>query len=217
MFREIGNVYTREYEEKYFSSIFDAGEFVEWQTITWEDSLPRANEVLFAIRTGNTPSPDSSWSVWSPILKDSIIPGTLASQYIQYNTAFSYVSPAYLPYLWEVRIDYEPYVEVFEKHKKHGQPSLIPMLSFLSSNMEQPITMRLTLPSDAIVTALLIDCTGRKISGIMDKEYKSKGTYAIHLAALLKEVSTQIIFMRATIAEPSGKTYQLSEKILLLK
>ncbi len=217
MFREIGNVYTREYEEEYFSSIFDAGEFVEWQTITWEDSLPRVNEVLFAIRTGNTPSPDSSWSFWLPILKDSIIPDSLASQYIQYKTAFRYVSPAYLPYLWEVRIDYEPYVDVIEKHEGHGQPSLMPMLSFLSSNMEQPITMKLALPRDAIVTASLIDCTGRKIAAIMDKERKAKGTYAIELGDLLKGISTRHIFMRATIAEPSGKTYQLSEKILLLR
>jgi hypothetical protein len=40
MFREIGNIYSREYEEIYVSSVFDAGTLANWGSISWIDSLP---------------------------------------------------------------------------------------------------------------------------------------------------------------------------------
>ncbi len=64
MFREIGNVYDRLYKESYVSSVFDAGEIADWDTLNWIDSLPSGTSVTLYVRSGNTPSYDPTWSDW---------------------------------------------------------------------------------------------------------------------------------------------------------
>ncbi|MEO0071477.1 MAG: FG-GAP-like repeat-containing protein [candidate division WOR-3 bacterium] len=106
--RDIGNVYDRSYKEEYISSVFDAGENTTWQRISWEDTAPGGSSITMAIRTGNTPEPDSFWSEWLAVENGSFIPESLSSRYIQYRAIFSYITPACLPMLYEVRIDYGP-------------------------------------------------------------------------------------------------------------
>ena len=108
MFREIGNVYNRKYYEDYISSVFDAGEEVNWGIIDWDDSLPPGSSIHFFVRSGNTPIPDNSWSGWDSLGKGEEIPDSLHSRYLQYRARLKYTNPAYLPYLYEVRIGYGP-------------------------------------------------------------------------------------------------------------
>jgi len=108
MFREIGNVYNRKYYEDYISSVFDAGEEVNWGIIYWDDSLPSGTSIHFFVRSGDTPNPDNSWSIWDSLGKGEEIPDSLNSRYLQYQARLKYTNPAYLPYLYEVRIDYGP-------------------------------------------------------------------------------------------------------------
>ncbi len=106
MFFEPGNVYTREYKEDYISSVFDGGEIQLWLNISWDDSIPSGTDIIISVRTGETSSPDSTWREWVPVSNGGIIPDSLASRYIQYKAIFTYTTPAILPYLWEVRIEY---------------------------------------------------------------------------------------------------------------
>jgi hypothetical protein len=108
MFREIGNVYNREYYEDYISSVFDAGEEVNWGIIEWYDSLPPETAIFMYVRSGNTPAPDSTWSTWDSLGNGDEIADSLNSQYLQYRARLTYTNPAYLPYLYEVRIAYSP-------------------------------------------------------------------------------------------------------------
>lgn len=110
MFREIGNVYNRKYYEDYISSVFDAREEVDWGIVDWDDSLPPGASVTFAVRSGNTPNPDASWSDWDSLGKGDEIHDSLNSRYLQYRARLKYTNPAYLPYLYEVRIGYGPAV-----------------------------------------------------------------------------------------------------------
>ncbi len=106
--REPGNVYDRTYREEYVSSVFDAESATTWQTISWDDTTPSSSSIEMAIRTGDTAEPDSSWSGWLALGNGDSIPDTLASRYIQYRAAFRYETPAVLPMLFEVRVDYGP-------------------------------------------------------------------------------------------------------------
>ena len=108
MFREIGNVYNREYYEDYISSVFDADEEVDWGIVEWDDSLPPGADILFYVRSGNTPGPDTSWSMWDSLGNGDEIADSLNSQYLQYRIRMTYTNPCYLPYLYEVRIGYGP-------------------------------------------------------------------------------------------------------------
>jgi hypothetical protein len=112
MFREIGNVYNRKYYEDYISSVFDAGEEVNWGIVDWDDSLPPGTSIHFFVRSGNTPNPDNSWSGWDSLGKGEEIPDSLDSRYLQYRARLKYTNPAYLPYLFEVRIGYGPSVKL---------------------------------------------------------------------------------------------------------
>ncbi|MEO0228353.1 MAG: VCBS repeat-containing protein, partial [candidate division WOR-3 bacterium] len=112
MFREIGNVYNRKYYEDYISSVFDAGEEVAWGIVDWDDSLPPGSNISFFVRSGNTPNPDNSWSGWDSLGKGEDIPDSLNSRYLQYQARLKYTNPAYLPYLYEVRIGYGPTVRL---------------------------------------------------------------------------------------------------------
>ncbi|MGB9722172.1 MAG: FG-GAP-like repeat-containing protein, partial [bacterium] len=112
MFREIGNVYNRKYYEDYISSVFDANEEVDWGIVDWDDSLPPGTIISFFVRSGNTPNPDNSWSDWDSLGKNDDIPDSLNSRYLQYRARLKYTNPAYLPYLYEVRIGYGPAVKL---------------------------------------------------------------------------------------------------------
>ncbi|MGQ9665557.1 MAG: FlgD immunoglobulin-like domain containing protein, partial [bacterium] len=112
MFREIGNVYNRKYYEDYISSVFDAGEEVDWGVIDWDDSVPPGSNIAFFVRSGNTPNPDNSWSEWDSLGKFDEIADSLNSRYIQYRARLKYTNPSYLPFLYEVRIGYGPAVKL---------------------------------------------------------------------------------------------------------
>ena len=107
MFREIGNVYDRTYREPYVSSVFDAGETVDWGSIEWEDSLPSGTSVECYVRSGDTPSYDTTWSGWCILDNGDPIPDSLNSRYIQYMTSLIYTNPSFLPYLYEMVISYD--------------------------------------------------------------------------------------------------------------
>lgn len=107
MFREIGNVYDRGYYENYISSVFDAGGTADWGTIEWDASLHSFRKaILFWVRSGNTPTPDESWSDWVPVTNGGSIHEPLNARYLQYKVWFAFKNPCYLPSLYEVRVTY---------------------------------------------------------------------------------------------------------------
>ncbi|MBA7613818.1 hypothetical protein ES703_21075 [subsurface metagenome] len=106
MFREIGNVYNREYYEDYISSVFDAAGITDWGAIEWDASLPCATSILFWVRSGDSPTPDASWSDWYSVYNGDSIPDDLNARYLQYKAQLAFTNPCYLPSLDEVRVTY---------------------------------------------------------------------------------------------------------------
>jgi hypothetical protein len=107
MFREIGDVYTREYRDDYMSSIFDAAAHADWSIIEWDASLPQGSDILFWVRSGDTPAPDASWSTWHNIFSGTEIPSELNARFLQYRARFSYANPCHLPALNAVTVTYD--------------------------------------------------------------------------------------------------------------
>jgi len=108
MARPIGNAYDRSYREGYISSVFDATGITSWHTVTWDDLTPGGSSVELAVRTGESATPDQTWSGWYAVAKGDTVPDSLNSRYIQYRAQLKYQNPASLPMLFEVRIDYGP-------------------------------------------------------------------------------------------------------------
>jgi hypothetical protein len=112
LFREIGNVYNREYYEDYISSVFDAGATTEWGMIEWTSFEPEGASIIAYVRTGDTPTPDQSWSAWVSVNNGGFIPANLSARYIQYKTCLSFSNPCYLPMLKDISISYDPMMTI---------------------------------------------------------------------------------------------------------
>ena len=95
MFREIGNVYTRAYCDDYISSVFDAAAHADWGVIEWDASMPQGSDIVFRVRSGDTPQPDISWSAWHGVTNGGEIPSELDAQYLQYHARFCFTKPTF--------------------------------------------------------------------------------------------------------------------------
>ena len=69
------------------SRVFDASASVDWHTIQWSQTTPPGTSVRVSLRTGNTKSPDETWTAWQPVAAAGAL--TLRSQFIQYRADLS--------------------------------------------------------------------------------------------------------------------------------
>jgi len=104
MFREIGNVYTREYKEVYLSSIFDAGRKMQWYCADWKDSLPEGSTVRMFVRGGLT-ADTTEWNAWMEVNKND--PFFMLARFAQYKLELSYENPVNFPSVERVEIYYK--------------------------------------------------------------------------------------------------------------
>ena len=175
MFREIGSVYDRRYREHYISSVFDAGDTVDWGIVEWLDSLPTGTTIDMRVRSGNTPSHDTTWSTWFLANNGDSIPDSFNSQYIQYMAHLKYTNPAYLPCLYEVRISYDTLTGIYTYDKPCFQ---IPVRIFPNPfTINTKISYIVSEPKSA-VTIRIYDVTGRIIKTLIDQKHGS-GSYDI--------------------------------------
>ena len=175
MFREIGNVYNRRYNEFYISSVFDAGDTVDWGIVEWLDSLPTGTTIEMRVRSGNTPSHDTTWSIWFLANNGDSIPDSFNSQYIQYMALLKYTNPAYLPCLFDVRISYDTLTGIYAYNEPCFQiPVRISPNPFVTNTK---ISYIVSEPKSA-VTIRIYDVTGRIIKTLIDQKHGS-GSYDI--------------------------------------
>ena len=75
-------------EGTYFSSVFNSGNLnTQWRNLFWQTETPVGTEVFISLRSGNTASPDETWSDFSEEFNEnkSIDLSFLEGQYIQYQ------------------------------------------------------------------------------------------------------------------------------------
>ncbi len=91
----VGQFY--KYSNVYFPSgtfnsrIFDSGSpTTVWSYVYWTETLPIGGDITVSVRTGNTATPDGTWSTWSAELTNNLgsaISGT--ARYLQYRLTFT--------------------------------------------------------------------------------------------------------------------------------
>jgi PKD repeat protein len=72
----------------FISLPLDAGKAVAWGTANWSASLPPGTTVTVYTRTGNSATPDSTWSSWSPVSNDGKVASS-AGRYLQYEVVLT--------------------------------------------------------------------------------------------------------------------------------
>jgi hypothetical protein len=82
------------------SRIFDALSAVNWKTIQWKSMVPAGTSLAISVRTGNTSTPDATWSAFLPMAA----PGGLSAtgRYIQYRATLTTTDPTQTPELRDI-------------------------------------------------------------------------------------------------------------------
>ena len=87
------------------SRVLDAGQSADWGALSWIANTPTGTSVVLNVRTGNTPTPDGSWSSFTPInANGGDIPGN--SRYLQYRADLSSTDQGTTPALSQVTASY---------------------------------------------------------------------------------------------------------------
>jgi hypothetical protein len=87
------------------SAVFDAGARVTWATASWMSETPVGTGIAFQVRTGDTPTPDATWTGYMPILVSGSVIGT-EGRYVQYRAVLTTTLADWTPVLKDVVITY---------------------------------------------------------------------------------------------------------------
>lgn len=93
----------------FLSRIHDAGSIVDWSTMSWTGDLPTGTTRTLSVRTGNTPTPDGTWTAFTPILNGASV-GT-QGRYLQYQADLATTDPGLTPVLASVTLAYDGTVD----------------------------------------------------------------------------------------------------------
>jgi hypothetical protein len=207
MFREIGNVYTRAYEESYLSSVFDAGFVMDWGIITWMDSLTPGSEIIMSLRSGGTSIPDTSWSSWITLLNGESIPESLNARYLQYRSEFIYTNPASLPVLFEVSISL--LTGIFEGPRSNPNNTSFILRQNNPNPFNKLTAISYQLKAPAHTSLKIYDLTGRLVTTLLN-EHQKPGIYQVQWDG--KKQASGIYFYRLQTGNVTS-----TKKLILLK
>ncbi len=89
----------------FLSRVFDAGQAADWGALSWHANAPPNTSVQISVRTGNSPTPDGTWSAFTSIASSGgDIPGN--SRYVQYRAEPGSSDPSQTSTLSDVSIAY---------------------------------------------------------------------------------------------------------------
>jgi hypothetical protein len=87
------------------SRVLDAGQFVNWGTVSWTSVTPEGTGITVSVRLGNTPTPDSTWTDFT-LMANSGSPVGGSSRYLQYNVTLTTTAPDETPAFQGITIVY---------------------------------------------------------------------------------------------------------------
>jgi len=88
----------------YISQVYDAGVQVAWQVLQAAAEIPAGTSVIVDVRTGDTATPDATWTVFR-----AVTPGdSIASfaRYAQYRVRLATSDPGSTPTVKEIALAY---------------------------------------------------------------------------------------------------------------
>lgn len=86
------------------SSIIDAGQLASWRDLKHTSELPAGTQIEFETRTGDSASPDTSWSQWEKVNSPISSPD---GRYMQYRATLSTIDGEVTPTVHSITITYE--------------------------------------------------------------------------------------------------------------
>src|SRR5262249_58764264 len=92
---------------EYVSAVKDTGRTSRFGAMHWEGDVPAASQVSFSFRSGESATPDSTWSQWSPYVSGqaSVPLDAPPGRYVQWKMKMS-SNRSELPVVRRVEIAY---------------------------------------------------------------------------------------------------------------
>jgi VCBS repeat-containing protein len=87
------------------SAIIDVPPLANWMELAWNGNTPTGTTVSVATRSGDTPTPDGSWSGWQPLSGTTI--ASPDSRYFQYQLTLTSDTGAQTPIVESVTVTYD--------------------------------------------------------------------------------------------------------------
>ncbi|HLQ42135.1 MAG TPA: hypothetical protein VK189_04710 [Thermoplasmata archaeon] len=101
------NVSMYDPEGTYVSSVFDSGSrLTTWQSIQEGAQVPSTTGLTAALRSGDTATPDASWSAWQTVDASGRPPSPLRGRYVQYRLLLSAQVKTATPTIDDVTVTY---------------------------------------------------------------------------------------------------------------
>jgi len=88
------------------SRVLDAGQKSNWGTFSWAQSAPSGTAIALLVRTGDTATPDGTWTPFTAIANGAS--AGAASRYLQYRADRARSGPAQTPERRSVSAEYAP-------------------------------------------------------------------------------------------------------------
>ncbi|MGH9173810.1 MAG: IPT/TIG domain-containing protein, partial [Vicinamibacterales bacterium] len=89
----------------YTSRVIDAGGAATWDTLSWSADIPAGATLNLAVRAGNTPTPDETWTTFTPVAGSGAALG-LTGRFLQYRADPSTADPNVSAALRDLTIAY---------------------------------------------------------------------------------------------------------------
>jgi hypothetical protein len=93
---------------EFLSPVFSSGLLMNWDNISWTETIPPGTSLELRTRVGDSPVPDGSWSSWSPPYSISTGDPILhpMSTHVQYKLTLNTTDALLTPEVEEVRIEF---------------------------------------------------------------------------------------------------------------
>jgi Bacterial Ig-like domain/Purple acid Phosphatase, N-terminal domain/RTX calcium-binding nonapeptide repeat (4 copies) len=157
------------------SRVLDAGEQVEWDALSWGADTPAGTGVALSVRTGDTPTPDATWSAFSPLASSGDSIGA-NSRYLQYRAELTSSDPDTTPALSEVSASYATDSTAPDTEITDGPSGITndPTATFAFSSSEQGSTYSCRVDSNAYGSCTSPRTTARLADGSHTFEVRAK-------------------------------------------
>jgi hypothetical protein len=83
------------------SVVFDATRVASWGPVSWTSNVPTGTTLTVQTRSGNSPAPDGTWSVWATAGNGQAGPSP-AGRYVQYRVTLTSTSASLTPVLFDI-------------------------------------------------------------------------------------------------------------------
>jgi hypothetical protein len=84
------------------SRVLDAHQMVTWDRLTYRADVPANSTVQISVRTGNSATPDATWSAWTPVANGGRVDAS--SRYLQYRVDIVTRAPGKGPVVQDVEV-----------------------------------------------------------------------------------------------------------------